>query len=130
MAFLGLSESLTVGRPFAAVALQTRLNGANPSLSARLRKSLVSMVPHPKQNKQGPIVNELDHVFYKPIDRHEDNQILMAIFIHRDEMIALALNLHSETFAILTLSVIDYLFDRSWLVFKCVRIKRQVNTTN
>ena len=44
----GLSDSFTVGRPFADTALHTRLNGASESFGARPRKSLVSSVPQPK----------------------------------------------------------------------------------
>src|SRR6056297_1050647 len=48
IALLGLSLSLTVGRPFAATALQTSENGERASPFASPRKSLVSNVPQPK----------------------------------------------------------------------------------
>jgi hypothetical protein len=51
----GLSDSFTVGRPFADSALQTRLNGASASSATRPRKSFVSMVPQPKDTFTRPV---------------------------------------------------------------------------
>ena len=55
MALRGLSDSLTVGRPSAEMALHTKENGARPLLGTKPRKSLVSKVPQPNDTRTRPL---------------------------------------------------------------------------
>src|SRR5210317_494576 len=54
IALLGLSDNLTVGRPFAETALQTSENASSPPFGTKPRKSFVRLVPQPNDTLTRP----------------------------------------------------------------------------